>query len=141
MQTWAIYTLIYSAAYAAISLAVYLALPWLTRMLAAKLLDGMGEMVCEDLKKRSQELFRKGREYTMSSPQSSIVGHLVEPYLQRLTSWMLEKMNQYQGENTSRRYADICVDRLRRYRLTVTLAVAQVVMILLAIGHLLRGVY
>ena len=95
MQSWAIYTLIYSAAYAAISLVIYLALPWLTRMVAAKPLDGMGEMVCDDLKKRSQELFRKGREYTMSSPQSSIVGHLVEPYLQQLASWMLEKMNQY----------------------------------------------
>ena len=141
MQSWAIYTLVYSAAYTAISLVIYLVLPWLTRMLAAKLLDGMGEMVSTDIKKRSQEIFQKGREYTMSSPQSSIVGHLVEPYLERLASWMLEKMNQYQGEKLSRRYADICVDRLRRYRLTVTLAIAQVVMILLAIGHLLRGVY
>ena len=140
MQSWAIYTLIYSATYVVLSLAIYLLLPWLTRMLATKLLDGMGEMVCADIKKRSQDLFRKGREYTMSSPQSSIVGHLVEPHLERLAAWMLDKMNQYQSEKTSHRYADICVDRLRRYRLTITLTIAQVVMILLAIGYLLRGV-
>ena len=141
MQSWAIYTLVYSAAYTAISLAIYLVLPWFTRMLAVKLLDGMGEMVSTDIKKRSQELFQKGREYTMSSPQSSIVGHLVEPYMERLTTWTLDKMNQHQGEKLSRRYADICVDRLQRYRLTATLTIAQVVMILLAIGHLLRRVY
>ncbi len=140
-NSWAVYTLIYTAAYCAVALLTYLVLPWATRLLAAKLLDGVGETVCEDLKRRGRELFGKGREYAMSGPQSSIVGHLVEPYLERLADWMLEKMNQYQGEKLGRRYADACVEGLRRYRLTVSLAVAQAVMTLLAIGYLLRGVY
>lgn len=140
-EPWAVYTLIYTAAYCAIALPTYLVLPWVTRLLAAKLLDGMGETVCADLKKQGREFFVKGREYAMSGPQSTIVGHLVEPYLERLADWMLEKLNQYQGEKLGRRYADICVDRLRRYRLTVSLAVAQAVMTLLSIGYLLRGVF
>ena len=141
MQSWAIYTLVYSGAYAAISLAIYLALPWLARLLVARLLSGMGETVCADFKKRSREMFTKGREYAMSGPQSSVVGHLVEPYLERLTSWGLEKVAQHPGEDLNRRYTDACVDGLRRYRLTITLAAAQVVMTLLAIGYLLRGVF
>jgi hypothetical protein len=139
--SWAVYTLIYAAGYCFISLTIYLILPWATRMLAAKLLDGMGEVVTADLKNRSRELLHKGREYAMSSPQSSIVGHLVEPYLERLSDWMLEKMNQYQGEKLGRRCADMSVERLRRCRLTVSLAIAQATMTLLAIGYLIRGVY
>ncbi len=140
-NAWAVYTLIYTAAYCAITLLTYLALPWVTRLLAAKLLDGMGETVCADLKKQGRELLGKGREYAMSGPQSTIVGHLVEPYLERLADWMLGKLNQYQGEKLGHRYADVCVDRLRRYRMAVSLAVAQAVMTLLSIGYLFRGVF
>lgn len=140
MNAWTTYTLIYSAAYGLISLTIFLLLPSLIRVLATRVMRGLGEVVVVDLKERSRGLLQQGREQAMLGPETPIVGHLVEPYLERFTTWTLEKMNRYQQEHLGERYADACVGRLCRYRWIITLAVAQAVMTLLAIGYIARGV-
>jgi hypothetical protein len=140
LHEWAIRTLAYSGISFLLSMAIYWLWPWLVRHIAASFLKGLGDVVLADIKTRSQGLLRKGREQALAGPQKTIIGHLVEPYLERLAGWFLDKINEHPHEHLSERYAEACIVRLRRYRWTTALAVTQVIMALLVIGYILRGV-
>jgi hypothetical protein len=137
---WAIRTLIYSGTSFLLSLVIYWLWPWFVRLVAAVFLKGLGDVVLTDLTNRCQGLLQKGHEHVLSGPQRTIIGHLVEPYLEKLAGWFLDKLKEHPHEHLSERYADACIVQLRRYRWTTALAVTQAIMALMVIGYILRGV-
>ncbi len=140
MHDWAIRTLAYSVTSFLLSLAIYWLLPSLARIVAALSIRGLGDVVLTDIKSQSRGLLQKGREHALSGPQNTIVGHIVEPYLERFTAWFLDKLGEHHHEHLSDRCADACVVWLKRYRWTTALAVTQVIMALMVIGYISRGV-
>lgn len=140
MHEWAIRTLAYSVTSFLLSLIIYWLWPWLVRLVAVPFLKGLGDVVLADVKSRCQGLLQKSHEQALAGPQSTIIGHLVEPYLEKLAGWFLDKINEHHHEHLSEHYADACIVRLHRYRWTTALAVTQAIMVLMVIGYILRGV-
>ena len=140
MHDWAIRTLAYSITSTLLSLGIYWLLPSLVRLIAVLFIRGLGDVVLTDLKNQSPRLLQSGREYTLAGPQRTIVGHLVEPYLERFSNWFLDKLGEQHHERLSEHCADACVVWAKRYRWTTALAVTQAIMALMVIGYILRGV-
>lgn len=139
MNAWLVHLAAYLGAYAAIVATTYALTPLIGRRLIALVVLHAYQGFCSDTRQKMAEHLASGRKKLIPPGQAAIVGHLVEPYVEKLGQWMAEKINEHGHDRVVGACTEACVRQLLRWRVTIALAAAQVATGLVAIGFIARG--
>jgi len=139
MDGWLPKLLAYLSVYGAVMLATYVLIPFAGRRWIASIVLHSYERFCSDTRDKMKDHLHRGRKMLIPAGQAAIVGHLIEPYLEKLGDWMMNKANEHGHDRVVEACTDVCVKQLLRWRLTIAVATAQIVTGLIAIGFLMKG--
>jgi len=140
MHGWLAQIVVYLAIYSTILLTVYAFLPAIARRLVAAIVLYAYQGFCADTREKMTEHLRSGQKMLIPAGQAAIVGHLIEPYLEKFGHWMMAKIDEHGHDRMVQACTEVCLKQLLRWRLTIALATAQLVGGIMAIGSLLHGV-
>ena len=119
---------------------VYALLPLVARRLLAQVVTSTRLAFEDELARRRGALLERGQEYVLSGPQGMIIGHLVEPHLRKFAGWISERLGAVSTEELQQQSLSVCRMLLENRRLWLAVAISQAVMVLVALGYLLRGI-
>ena len=140
MHGWLPHIAVYLAVYSTILLTVYVLAPVVARRWVAAIVLQAYQKFRDDAREIMTEHLRSGKKMLIPAGQASIVGHMIEPYLEKFGHWMMTKIDEHGHDRVVHACTEVCLKQLLRWRLTIALATAQLVGGIMAIGSLLHGV-
>jgi len=141
MAIWWQLTAVYLIGLALVVLASYAALPWVARRAVGVIVGRTCTGIADDIQSKRQVLLERGQQVVLAGPSAAIVGHLVQPYLERLTVWFAERFGQQAYDDVRQDCIEACLVPIQQRRFLISLAVGHVVMVPLIVGFLLRGAF
>ena len=140
VETIAVRILVCFGVYALMSISAYLLIPLVARQIIRWVLAPAYERFLEHTQQNIQSSFQQHRDSILPGSSARIIGHLVDPYLERLGSWTVKTADRLSHERVVGSATDLCLKRVLRWRLILALATGEMVLVLMALGYLARGV-
>lgn len=133
------HAVLYLTLFCLVWLLVYGMLPLVADRLIRRLVIQAYATFCDDTQTKMKEHMQAGQKMLIPTGQAMVIGHLIEPYLEKLGNWMMTKINEHGHERVVNACTKMCLNYVLRWRLVIALSCAQMFTGLLALGYLLKG--
>lgn len=134
-----VHVVLYITVFCVFWLTIYVAIPVVADRLVRRLVAQAYIAFCDDTQAKMKEHMQTGQKMLIPTGQAMVIGHLIEPYLEKLGNWMMTKINEHGHERVVNVCTNMCLNYVLRWRLVIALSSAQMFTGLLALGYLLKG--
>src|SRR5262245_34070646 len=118
---------IYAVGSVTVAVVAFLLLPGAVRWMLGRTIAATSESLEQEAKRRQAALLQRGREAVLTGPQGAVIGHLIEPYLERFADWISQTLRSSVESGAYQPFVDACLKQVVAKRLFIAVTISQAI--------------